>query len=69
MSNRAIRKAIQSLRERIFEHDAKIGNERMRDHPDEGLITHWEKEIEAFTARLRRLEERLAQKQRRGRSR
>ncbi len=68
MSNRAIRKAIQSLRERIAEHERKIAREREKPEPDEGLLTHWESEISAFTIRLRRLEDRLAQRQRRGRS-
>lgn len=68
MGNRATRKSIQSLRQRIIEHLEKVERERAKPEPDQGLIVHWQSEIEAFTTRLRRLEDRLAQRQRRGRS-
>ncbi|GAB4421998.1 MAG: hypothetical protein Fur0044_19790 [Anaerolineae bacterium] len=68
MGNRAIRKSIQSLRQRIIEHLEKVERERVKPEPDLGLINHWQSEIETFTTRLRRLEDRLAQRQRRGRS-
>lgn len=68
MSNRAIRKAIQSLRSRVLEHSQKINQERMRPFPDEDIITYWESEIQSFTLRIRRLEHRLAQKRQHGRS-
>lgn len=68
MGNRATRKSIQSLRQRIFEHLEKMERESAKVEPDQGLIDHWHSEVEAFTARLRRLESRLAQRQRRGRS-
>lgn len=68
MGNRPIRKAIQSLRQRIEEHYDKVERERTGTNPDPGLITYWQSEIEAFQVRLRRLESRLAQRQRRGRS-
>ncbi len=69
MGNRATRRTIQSLRRRILEHYEKIERERARPKADYGLIDHWEKEIKAFTIRVRRLEERLARRRRRGRSR
>jgi hypothetical protein len=62
MSNRAIRKAILSLRLRISEHEHKIVQERTRPNPDEGVITHWLGEIRVFEQRLRRLEDRLARR-------
>ena len=68
MGNRAIRKSIQSLRQRIFEHSEKIEREHAKPEPNQGLIAHWQSEIEAFTIRLRRLENRLAQRQRHRRS-
>ena len=68
MGNRAIRKSIQSLRQRIIEHDAKIERENAQPESNQGLISHWQDEIEAFNIRLRRLEARLAQRRRRGRS-
>ncbi len=55
MGNRATRRAIQSLRRRILEHYEKIESERVRPKADYGLIDHWEKEIKAFTIRVRRL--------------
>jgi peptidoglycan hydrolase CwlO-like protein len=67
MGNRAIRKAIQSLRKRITEHWEKIERERGGPDRNDTLIRYWEKEIDAFTIRLRRLEDRLAHRQRRGR--
>lgn len=67
MSIRAIRKAIQSLRKQIEIHEEKIALERRQTEPDEGVIHHWQQEIEAFTHRLHRLEERLARRRRRGR--
>jgi chromosome segregation ATPase len=67
MSNRAIRRAIQSLREQIEAHEQKIAQEKGRSEPNEGVIHHWEREIETFTIRLHRLEERLARQRRRGR--
>jgi hypothetical protein len=67
MSNRALRRAIQSLRWQIEIHEHKIAQERSKPEPDEGVIYHWNKEIEAFTERLHRLEDRLARRRRRGR--
>ena len=45
----------------------KIQRERMKLEPDEGLIAHWQSEIDAFALRLHRLEDRLARRVRRGR--
>jgi hypothetical protein len=67
MGNRAIRKAIQSLRQQIELHEWKVAQERLKPKPNEGVISHWEREIEGFTIRVHRLEERLAQRRRRGR--
>ena len=67
MGNRAIRRAIQSLRRQIEKHEQKIVLEKDKPEPDEGVINHWEREIEAFTIRVRRLEDRLARQRRRGR--
>jgi len=68
MGNRPTRRAIQGLRDQIAAHQAKIAEERGRTKPDEGLILHWEKEMQAFSERLERLESRLSRKRRRGRS-
>jgi hypothetical protein len=49
MGNRALKRRIASLRERIVEHEEKIAGERMQSRPDLGLIKHWQIEIDAFT--------------------
>jgi chromosome segregation ATPase len=67
MGKRTIHKAIKGLREQIATHQDKIARERNRPEPNRGSIAHWQQELEAFTIRLRRLEDRLAQRRRRGR--
>jgi peptidoglycan hydrolase CwlO-like protein len=67
MGNRAIQKTIESLRRVIQEHQAKISLEQAKLQPQTGLIRHWQSEIQAFSVRLYRLEDRLAQRRRRGR--
>lgn len=62
MSNRAIRKAIVSLRQRISEHEQKVEHERAKAAPDEGVIALWLGEIRVFEQRMRRLEDRLARR-------
>ena len=66
MGNSKIRKAIDGLRLIIEVHQRKIERERVKPQPNKGRIRHWENEISAFTARLRRLENRLVQRRRRG---
>ena len=67
MGNRQIRLAIQGLRNQIDLHLGKINSEQLNPQPNQELIHHWEREIEAFTERLERLETRLAARRRRGR--
>lgn len=62
-----IRRDIESLRERISEHEAKIADECLRSFPDEGKIRHWESEIRGWLSRIAKLEARLARRRRRGR--
>ncbi len=66
MGNSKIRKAIDGLRLVIEVHQRKVERERAKPQPDEDRIRHWESEIRVFTARLRRLEDRLLQRRRRG---
>ena len=40
----------------------KIRNEREKDKPDEGLITHWEREIRAFQEGIRKAKRKLGGK-------
>lgn len=66
MGYRTIRRAIQALRMRIQQHLEKIEREQRRPQPDLGLIGHWQREIDAFAERTRRLEDRLDRQRRRG---
>ena len=59
MGKKALRKRIESLPDRIREHELKILNERAKPHPDHGLIRHWETEIAAFLTSIGRAEKRL----------
>jgi hypothetical protein len=62
MGNRNIHKTIRSLQERVREHQAKIAEEP----PGSPLVAYWEQEIRAWRERIERLEDRLAQRTRRG---
>jgi peptidoglycan hydrolase CwlO-like protein len=53
------RKAIRSLTQRIEEHQEKIRLELEREHPDQGLIDHWQKEIRAFEKGIQQAQKRL----------
>ena len=59
MGNRALKRRIASLRERIIEHEEKITRELMQSHPDQGLIKHWQVEIDAFNISMDRAVKRL----------
>lgn len=60
MSNRALKRRIASLQQRIAKHEAKIAAEKTLSCPDSGLIIHWSVEIEAFEVSLQRALKRLA---------
>jgi hypothetical protein len=57
--NRDLKKRIESLEERIREHRAKIGSERRKAHPDDGLIRFWEREISNYSDEIERKYRRL----------
>ncbi|MFQ4137673.1 hypothetical protein PGN35_015255 [Nodosilinea sp. PGN35] len=59
MGKRNHLKAIRSLEKRISEHQEKIRLEQQREHPNSGLIYHWEKEIKAFEKGIRQARKRL----------
>ena len=59
MGNRALKRRVAGLRLRIEEHEAKIANEKHQVKPDNGLITHWQVDIEAFTVSMQRALKRL----------
>ena len=52
MGNRALKRRISSLRERVVEHEGKIARELKQINPDQGLIKHWQVEIDAFNISL-----------------
>ncbi|PHM08598.1 hypothetical protein CK516_19840 [Nostoc sp. 'Peltigera malacea cyanobiont' DB3992] len=54
-------KAIESLAQRITEHQEKIRLKSEKSFPDEGLIKHWEKEIYAFDKAIQQGRKRLGQ--------
>jgi len=53
---------MDSLGERIAEHEAKIRREREKGRSDEGLIAHWEREIRAFREGMRKTQKGLGEK-------
>ena len=59
MGKRALKRRIESLRQRIAEHEDKIAVEKALLHPDTGLIHHWQIEINAFNISLQRALKRL----------
>ncbi len=59
MGNRALKRRIASLRQRIVEHEEKIASELKQPHPSQGLINHWQVEIDAFVASLERALKRI----------
>jgi len=48
VTKKRLRQKISSLGKRIKEHEEKVAAEKSRIDPDEGLISHWEREIRAF---------------------
>ncbi len=59
MGKKNHRKAIRILTQRITEHQEKIRLELEKESPDQGLITHWEKEISAFEKGIQQAQKRL----------
>ncbi|MEB3294349.1 MAG: hypothetical protein VKJ24_14415 [Synechococcales bacterium] len=59
MGNKNHRKSIRSLTQRIEEHQEKIRLELEKDYPDQGLVNHWQKEIQAFHLSIQKAQKRL----------
>ena len=59
MSKKRLRQKISSLEKRIREHEEKVVTEKLRVEPDEGLISHWEREIRAIRKALDKARKRL----------
>ena len=59
MGKKNSRKTIQSLTQRIIEHQQKIRIELEKTTPNDGLISHWEKEIRAFERGIQQAQKRL----------
>ena len=60
--NKHLRNRIRGLNIPLQEHLEKIALERSKQQPDEGLITHWNKEVRAWQHEIQRLEQRLTRK-------
>ena len=52
MKRKKLQKKIESLKEQIEGHREKIKVERQKSFPNEGCISHWEKEIIAFEKQI-----------------
>ena len=61
MSKKHHQKVIESLAQRITEHQEKIRLKSEKNLPDEGLIKHWEKKICAFDKAIQQARKRLGQ--------
>jgi hypothetical protein len=57
--NKELRMKIASVRREIDEHTEKIRQEWTKERPDEGVVAHWQHEIDAHQKRLERLVRRL----------
>ncbi len=57
--NKKLRVRIESLRQRITDHQIKIALERQRATPDLSLIRHWMVEIKAWEQTVEQLIRRL----------
>jgi peptidoglycan hydrolase CwlO-like protein len=57
--NKKLRWQIGSLERRIREHEDKIAMEKERFNPDDGLITHWQKEINGWQRQIESKRNRL----------
>lgn len=59
VGKKALKKRIASLLKRISEHESKLNLERLKETPDDGLIQHWQVEIEAFKANINKAKKRV----------
>jgi hypothetical protein len=57
-----LRNRIRGLSIPLQEHLEKIALERSKTNPDEGLMSHWNKEVRAWQQEIQRLEQRLKRK-------
>jgi len=59
MKKKKLQKKIESLRQQLDEHKEKIRFEKQKSFPNEGCITHWEKEITTFERQIEKAVRRL----------
>lgn len=59
MGKKNHKKTIRSLTKRIEEHQEKIRDEYEKEHPDVGMIHHWQAEIDAFSQGIKQAYKRL----------
>jgi hypothetical protein len=59
VSRRQLKKRIESLESQLKMHQEKIAEEQNKPVPDEGLISHWQREIEIFKLNIEKAHKRL----------
>ncbi|TAN45596.1 MAG: hypothetical protein EPN22_02220 [Nitrospirae bacterium] len=59
MGKKQFKKQINSLKEQISEHELKITAELQKKSPNDKLISHWRREIEAFNEGIIKAQKRL----------
>ncbi|MQL52938.1 hypothetical protein GFC01_11840 [Desulfofundulus thermobenzoicus] len=59
MGKKGLKSRIKSLEKRIKEHQEKIIAEKAKTYPNEGLISHWDKEIKAFQKSIESAKKRM----------
>lgn len=59
MGTKRLKIKIESLKKQIKRHEDKIKEERMKNPPDEGLVSHWEVEIASFRTGIAKIIRRL----------
>ncbi len=57
--NKQLRKRLQGLTDQILIHQEKIIEELRKPQPDQGLIRHWEKEVQTWQSKIQQLKKRL----------
>ncbi len=57
--NQDLRRKIAGRQKVVKEHEEKIRRERMKSAPDESVIDHWQREIDARRSEIARFNRRL----------
>lgn len=60
--NKRLRKQVEGLQLQVDFHILKIADERRKENPDQGLIKHWQKEVDAWRPQIQKKRARLEKK-------